>query len=209
MIRNVKIVAAAMLLPAVAGCSTMGAGTIDRGVYQLVGVRTVSVGNGSVLVAPPRPWNKQRRLFFDSLRWVEDWTLNGPLLDSMMFVTALPDRRRLVQQRGTEERQVPRFRSDMLAPEIASMLESAYRVRGGAVEFETLGLQPRQFLGHPGFQFDFEHLDTDEVRRRGRAVGAVINGRLYLVMLDAARSHYFQNALADFEAVVTNARLRR
>lgn len=209
MIRKIKLLAAALVLPATAGCSTMGAGDIDRGIYRLVGVRSVSVGNGSVLVAPPRPWNEQRRLFFDGLRWVEDWTLNGPLLDSMMFVTGLPDRQYLVRQRRSEERQVPRFRSDMLAPEIASMLESAYRVRGGAVEFETLGLQPRQFLGYPGFQFDFEHLDTDEVRRRGRAVGAVINGRLYLIMFDAARAHYFQNALPDFEAVVVNARLRR
>lgn len=209
MTRKIKLIAAALVLPATAGCSTLGAGTIDRGIYRLVGVRTTSVGNGSVVVAPPRPWNEQRRVFFDSLRWVEDWTLNGPLLDSIMFVTALPDREYLVRQRRSEERQVPRFRSDMLAPEIASMLESAFRVRGAAIEFETLGLQPRQFLGYPGFQFDFEHLDTDEVRRRGRAVGAVINGRLYLIMLDAARAHYFQNALPDFEAIVSNARLRR
>ena len=40
-----------------------------------------------------------------------------------------------------------------------------------------------------------EHLDGDEVRRRGRAVGAVIDGRLYLILFDAARSHYY-NALA-------------
>jgi hypothetical protein len=209
MIRKIKLVAAALLLPATAGCSSMGVGDIDRGIYRLVGVRSASVGNGSVVVVPPRPWNEQRRGFFDSLRWVEDWTLNGPLLDSMMFVTGLPDRQYLVRQRRSEERQVPRFRSDMLAPEIASMLESAFRVRGGAIEFQTLGLQPRQFLGYPGFQFDFEHLDTDEVRRRGRVVGAVINGRLYLIMFDAARAHYYQNALPDFEAVVTNARLRR
>ena len=206
---NIKLIAAALLLPATAGCSSMGAGDIDRGIYRLVRVGSTSVGNGSVVVTPPRPWNEQRRMFFDSLRWVEDWTLNGPLLDSIMFVTALPDREYLVRQRRSEERQVPRFRSDMLAPEIASMLESAFRVRGGAIEFQTLGLQPRQFLGHPGFQFDFEHLDTDEVWRRGRAVGAVINGRLYLIMFDAARTHYFENALPDFEAIATSARLRR
>lgn len=206
--RKFKLIAAALVLP-LAACSTMGAGDIDRGVYQLVRVKTVNVGNGSVAVTPPRPWNKQRRLFFDSHRWVEDWTLNGPLLDSMMFVTALPSGEYLVRQRRSEERQVPKFRSDMTAPEIASMLETAYRVRGGAVDFRTLGLQPRQFLGYPGFQFDYEHLDTDEVWRRGRTVGAVINGRLYLVLYDAARSHYYANALPDFEAIVTNARLRR
>ena len=80
-------------------------------------------------------------------------------------------------------------------------------VRGGAVDFRTLSLQPRQFLGHPGFQFDYEHLDGDELWRKGRAVGAVINGRLYLIMLDAARSHYFPDALRDMEAMVASARL--
>ena len=206
--RKFKLIAAALMLP-LAACSTMGAGDIDRGVYQLVRVKQVNVGNGSVSVTPPRPWNKQRRLFFDSLRWVEDWTLNGPLLDSMMFVTALPSGEYLVRQRRSEERQVPKFREDMTAPEIASMLETAYRVRGGAVDFRTLNLQPRQFLGYPGFQFDYEHLDTDEVWRRGRTAGAVINGRLYLIMFDAARSHYYANGLPDFEAIVANARLRR
>lgn len=205
--RKFKLVAAAAALP-LAACSTMG-GTIDRGVYQLVRVGNVNVGNGSVSVTPPRPWNKQRRIFFDSMRWVEDWTLNGPLLDSMMFVTALPSGEYLVRQRRSEERQVPKFRSDMTAPEIASMLETAFRVRGGAVDFRTLSLEPRQFLGQPGFQFDYEHLDTDEVWRRGRTVGAVIDGRLYLILFDAARSHYYDNALPDFEAIASTARLRR
>ncbi len=96
----------------------------------------------------------------------------------------------------------------MTAPEIQALLESAYRVRGGGVEFRTLALTPRQFMGYPGFQLDYEHLDTDELWRKGRAVGAVIAGRLYLVMLDAARSHYFPDELPDFEAIVNSARLR-
>jgi hypothetical protein len=207
--RKFKLIAAALALP-LAGCSSLGAGDIDRGVYSLVRVRSVQVGNRSMAVTPPRPWNRQRRLFFDFdvVRWVEDWTLNGPLLDSMMFITGLPDRKYLIRQRRSEERQVPMFRSNMTAPEVAAMLESAFRVRGGAIDFRTLGLQPRQFLGYPGFQFDFEHLDTDEVWRKGRAVGAVIDGRLYLILYDAARSHYYGNALPDFETIVTNARLR-
>ncbi len=206
--RKFKLALTALVLPA-AACTSTGVGEIDRGVYQLVRVRPQSVGSGAMVVTPPRPWNEQRRLlFFDSVRWVEDWTLNGPYLDGITFVSGLPDRRTLVRQRYTEERQVPPFRSNMTAPEIAAMLETAYRVRGGAVDFRTLGLQPRTFLGYPGFQFDFEHLDQDEVWRKGRAVGAVINNRLYLILFDAARSHYYQNALPDFEALVTTARLR-
>jgi hypothetical protein len=39
-------------------------------------------------------------------------------------------------------------------------------------------------------------------------VGAVINGRLYMILLDAARLHYYETTLPDFEAVVASAHLR-
>jgi hypothetical protein len=205
--RKFKIVFVAAMLP-LAACSTIGEGT-DLGLYTLVRSKPTNVGNGSMTVIPPRPWNKQRRFFFfDSVRWVEDWTLNGPYLDGITFVSALPSGEYLIRQRKTDERQVPKFRSDMTAPEITAMLETAFRVRGGAVEFKTLGLQPRQFLGYPGFQFDFEHLDNDELWRKGRVVGAVVGGRLYLILYDATRSHYYGNALPDFEVMANNARIR-
>ena len=205
--RKVKLIFAAAMLP-LAACSTVGE-SADIGLYTLVRSKPTNVGNGSMTVIPPRPWNKQRKFFFfDSVRWVEDWTLNGPYLDGLTFVTALPSGRYLIRQRKSDERQVPKFRSDMTAPEVAAMLETAFRVRGGAIQFNTVGLTPRQFMGYPGFQFDFEHLDSDELWRKGRAVGAVVDGRLYLILFDATRSHYYGNALPDFEAMANNARIR-
>ena len=133
----------------------------------------------------------------------------GSALDGISFVTDLKDKKALVRQRRRDDRQVPEFRSNMTAPEIASMIESLFRVRGGSVDFATTNLSPRSFLGYPGFQQDFEHLDSDEVRRKGRAVGAVVGGRLYLILFDATRMHYYDAALPDFEAVVASARLNR
>jgi hypothetical protein len=211
MMRSPKLIVAALAL-ALAGCSSLGGAGEGFGsqYYSLVRVRSVQVGDGSMAVTPPRPWNRTRKLFlFDDVRWVEDWTLNGPLLDGMSFIAGLPSGKYLIRQRRTEDRQVPRFRSDMTAPEVTAMLESLYRVRGGSIDFRTTALQPRPFLGANGFQFDFEHLDSDELWRRGRAVGAVIDGRLYLILFDAARSHYYGNAIGDFEAMATSARRRR
>ena len=208
-LKKVLTVAAAGL--SLSACSTLGegGGGMSSQFYTVVPARPVSVGNGSMVVSPARAWNKQRRLIFDDVIWVENWTLNGPLLDDMMFITGLPDRKSLVRQRSTDDRQVPMFRSNMTPPEVVSMLESAYRVRAGTIDFRTLSMTPRPFMGYNGFQFDYEHLDSDELWRRGRAVGAVIGGRLYLVMLDAARTHYFPETVRDFEAVVASARLRR
>jgi hypothetical protein len=208
MMRTPKLILAALVLT-LSGCASTGGGGFGSDYYSLVRVRSVRVGDGSIAVTPPRPWNKTRRVFFfDDVRWVEDWTLNGPLLDSMSFVSGLPSGRYLIRQRRTEDRQVPKFRSDMTAPEITAMLESLFRVRGGSIDFRTLSLQPRRFLGVNGFQFDFEHLDTDELWRRGRAVGAVIDGELYLILFDAARTHYYGNAIGDFETIVASARKR-
>lgn len=205
-----KLLSKAALLIGLLGlpaCSSLGGG-IGYSEYSTVPVRRVSVGNGNMTVEPPRPWNRRHAMLFDDIPAVEDWTLNGPLLDGITFITGLRSGHFMVRQSHQSEQQVPKFRADMTPPEIAEMLESLYRVRGGAVDFHTLSIQPRTFLGTNGFQFDFEHLDDDELWRKGRAVGAVVNGELYLVMLDAARSHYYDSALPDFEAIASSARLR-
>lgn len=204
--KRITLVAAALGLSA---CSSLGGGDYGISDYSAVRVERVNVGDRSLSVAAPRPWNRHRPIFFEDIRQVEDWTLNGPLLDGMSFVTGLKNGKSLIRQRRTASQQVPIFRSNMTPPEIAAMIESLYRVRGGSVDYRTLSLQPRPFLGTNGFQLDYEHLDDDELWRRGRAVGTVIDGKLYLILLDAAKSHYWDATLPDFEAVVASAQLSR
>lgn len=202
--QTILLLAATVSLSACA--SSLGGGSFGYSGYSLVRVREVRVGNDSMAVTPPREWNKIAGSLFVDIHAVEDWTQNGPYLDGISFVTGLKDGKALVYQRRRDDRQVPKFRSDMTAPEIAAMIESLFRVRAGAVDFKTVALTPRQFMGTNGFQFDYEHLDGDEVRRKGRAVAAVINGRLYMILFDAARSHYYNALLPDFEALVNSAR---
>lgn len=192
---------------ALSACSSIGS---ESGIsdYTAVPVRRVAVGDDSMSVVPPRPWNRHRHVVFGDIREVDAWTLNGPFLDEIDFVSGLKNNRALIRQRWNANQQVPRFRSNMTPPEIAAMLESLFRVRGGAVDFRTLSLTPRPFLGTTGFQLDYEHLDGDELWRKGRVVGTVINGRLYMIMLDAAKNHYYGSVLPDYEAMVASARLR-
>jgi hypothetical protein len=207
---NKSLALAGALALSLSACSSTGGVGGLTSPYGLVRAgQTVNVGSGAMSVTAPREWNRQGGFSFTDVRWVEDWTLNGPYLDGVSFVTGLPDNKRLIWQEYKADRQVPRFRSDMTAPEVAGLLETLFRVEGGTVEFRTLGLVPRQFLGTNGFQFDFEHLDGDEVWRKGRAVGSVIDGKLYLILLDAARAHYYPQALPDFEAMVRSAVRRR
>jgi hypothetical protein len=133
---------------ALSACGTLGGADEAFGsrYYSLVRVHRVQVGDGTLSVTPPRPWNRSRPDLFEDIRDVEDWTLNGPYLDGITFVTSLKSGRYLIRQSRRASQQVPKFRSDMTPPEIAAMLESLYRVKGGAVDFRTLSLQPRPFL---------------------------------------------------------------
>ena len=71
------------------------------------------------------------------------------------------------------------------------MLESLYRVRGGAVDFRTLSLQPRPVPRRQRLPVGLRASRRRRAVAQGRAVGAVIDGKLYLILLDAARSHYY------------------
>jgi len=204
----IKLALLASAGAALAACSSLGGSEYGYSDYASVPVRRVSVGDGQMSVVAPRRYNRHRRILFEDVRDVEDWTLNGPILDGISFISGMNNNRQLIRQRRTADQQVPRFRSDMTPPEITAMLESLYRIKGGAVQLRTLSLQPRPFLGANGFQWDYEHLDQDELWRRGRAVGAVIDGKLYLILLDAARSHYYEAELPDFEAIVASAERR-
>ena len=206
--RNRVLLPLAMgLALSLSGCTSGGLGGF--GVYSLVRAGQVrKVGNGDLVVSTPHEWNRTVRNGFTDIRYVEDWTLNGPYLDGVTFISGLPDDKRLIRQERKADRQVPKFRANMTAPEVASLIETLYRVEGGTIDWRSLALTPRPFAGYPGFQYDFEHLDGDELWRKGRAVGAIVNGRLYLILLDAARSHYYASALPDFEAMVASAQLR-
>jgi len=190
-------------LALLAGC----AGGSGFGTYGLIRPGPETVARDSMVVTPSVAWNRVPRGLHDISR-EENWTLNGPLLDSLSFIGGLENNKRIVVQRRKADRKVPNFRADMSPPEIAAMIESFYRIRGGASTFAMTNLSPRQFVGHPGFQFDYDYLGGDEVQRRGRAVGAIIGGRFYLALFDAAKMHYFPSGLPEFERIVQSAQLR-
>ena len=172
--------------------------------YTLVPPATVAVARGSMHVHPGIAWNRVPKGRHDIV-WEENWTENGAGLDSIGFIGGLPDGEAIVKQRRKADRKVPAFRATMSPQDLVAMIETAYRIRAGAALFETRGVTPARFLGAPGLQFDFAYVGADEVKRRGRAVLAVVDGRFYCVSLDGAALHYFDAALPDFTAIVASA----
>ena len=101
---------------ATSACSSLGTGESGFSSYSAVNVHRVRVGNGNMTVVPPRPWNRHRAILFEDVPAVEDWTLNGPLLDGVTFITGLRSGHFMVRQRRTTDQQVPKFRADMTPP---------------------------------------------------------------------------------------------
>jgi hypothetical protein len=174
--------------------------------YTLVSPGTVRVAKGTMQVRPAMSWNRAPSGGYD-IAQEEDWTQNGPVLDAIIFIGALKDGQAIAKQRPKDDRKVPVFRATMTPPDLVSMVESYYRIKAGANVFETVGVRPGTLAGHPAVQFDFRYIGGDEVRRRGRSVLAVIDGKLYMISLEAAALHYFDAALPEFESLVASATL--
>ncbi|HYJ30001.1 MAG TPA: hypothetical protein VEW25_06635 [Allosphingosinicella sp.] len=203
------LIAAFAALITLGGCAGGGGygGGYGLNRFTLVQPRERTVAR-TMRVTPTIRWNRLPRSPTEISR-EENWTLHGITLDSLSFIGGLESGRPLVRwQRRQDIRQVPNFRADMSPPEIASMIESYYRIRAGSVSFNMTGLQPRTFLGQPGFQFDYEHLGGNELNRQGRVVGAVIGQRLYMILFDAPRSHFFGAIIPEVERIAASARLR-
>lgn len=174
--------------------------------YTLVSPAATTVGKGGLTVQPTLAWNRIPRGSHD-IKWEENWTRNGPMLDVISFIDGLPDGEAIARQRTKDDQKVPVFRASMTPQDLVSMIESFYRIKAGASIFETTAVEPRTFLGQPGLQFDYVYVGGDEVKRKGRSFAAIINGKLYLMALDGAASHYFDAALPEFERMAAGATL--
>lgn len=174
--------------------------------YTLVSPAPVGAARGTIKVQPATAWNKVPKGTYD-VKWEENWTRNGPLLDGISFIGGLPDGEAIAKQRKNDDKKVPVFRANMTPQDLVSMIESFYRIKAGASIFETTAVEPVTFLGQTGLRFDYTYVGGDEVKRKGRSLAAIINGKLYLMALDGTASHYFSAALPEFEAMAASATL--
>lgn len=194
---NLRLTAALALALALSACATG---------YTLVQPSQTAVTKAKFQVTPSRQWNRAPHGGFE-IAEEENWTANGPSLDNIGFIGGLADGKAIVKQRKKADQKVPVFRANMSPQDIVSMIESFYRIRADASVFETTNVAPVTFLGASGFQFDYDYVGGDEVKRRGRSVGAIVDGKFYLMTLDGTRLHYFDAALREFDSMTASARL--
>lgn len=189
---------------------------MKRGLVTLVALSLLSGcasgfklhGGGSELssrdlsVTPQADWNLA--VGVPTAKHTQMLTSYGLGIDEILVIGGVSDGEVLFN-RGNN---LPGFRSDMLPNEIVELLQASISLRSDTTLFEAGQLKPVEFAGEPGFDFTYSFTGKDEIRRKGRAVGANVDGKLNLVVLNAPAVHYFDELLPEFERLVNSSQIR-
>jgi hypothetical protein len=193
---NFRILLATLAAAALLGCVPT---------YTLVAAGPEPVAANAFTVQPTSAWNKVPANASQT-QYEEVWTRNGPLLETVAFLGALPEGQAVITQNKKEEKRVPLFRADMSPQDLAGMVEASYRVQGVTV-FNTESVDPVDFLGGKGLQVKYTYAPNDGISKKGSAVLRVIDKKLYVMKLEGVSSHYYDAAVPEFDLLVSTAAL--
>lgn len=162
--------------------------------------------SGTYRITPSESWNRANRVTGDR-RDTERWTRHGLMLESLTFIGAIRagETLRATPRRG-KSRLTP-FRPEMSGAELIELVVEQYR-EAGVEEFDVLDHAPVAVFGTDGIRLDFTYRNETRLARRGRAYLASRANRLHVIVFDAAKLHYFEAGLEDFESMMQGAVVR-
>jgi len=175
--------------------------------FALVNPERQTVGD-VISVQPGMKWNKLTSHNYQGK--VEVWTLDGTVLNTLVFFTGVPDGEPLFTRRvmGSDPGEKPPvFKSSMNPIEIQELLEATV-----ARFFQTTLAEGRNLKSVPiadgkGFRFETRMVGRDEVERAGVFVGTIRNRKLYGAWFQGAKLHYFDRYLPEFDGMLATVRL--
>jgi hypothetical protein len=165
---------------------------------------------GMMTVQPGLTWAKVDRatpdnVIFSNGGQVETWTIDGETLDSLVFFAGVADGAPLVELPSANGAPLSPFHSTMTANDVMDLFETMVtRVTGSAVA-RTRDLRPAKLGNADGFRFEIDYALKDDVDRTLSAVGAIRNGKLYLIAFQGSRLYHYQKYLPEFEKIVASA----
>jgi hypothetical protein len=176
----------------VAGCST----------YNLLEPRLVTIA-GIYTVDPQIAWSVATQR-----KW-ELWTVDGPALQSVQFVKGLSDGESLFEEPAflRRDEKLPGFRQSMSASEVMELVTDSFVYRGNQ-KVQGMNLRPQRFGGTEGFRFDMKYLTRAGLEKLATVAGAVIDGRLHLIIYSGAARHYYDRHRDDAERIMRSIRPR-
>jgi hypothetical protein len=167
--------------------------------------KAVSVAKSVLIVTPSRDFNA---MSIKQGKNVEIWSLDGERLNSITFFGGVSAGSPLYKERNKKREPLPKLRKDTLIAEIPELLEGTIRAYNQIANFNITGSEPSKFMGSDAISFTYNFVDKDELPRLGEAMGTIIDGKLYMVTVEAPRLHYFERVRNDFQAIVQSAKFK-
>lgn len=168
--------------------------------YVLVPPERVTVDNMYSL-QPTIAWNKATK------GKAEIWTIDGRILQELYFINGLDDGDKLFSSiKQSVNEKMPTFKEGMTALDIKDIFVSGAALLG-VTNVKAQNIRPFNFGRHTGFRFELEYTLSSGLEKRGFAVGAVLEEKLYLIAFTATRIHFFDAYKDEAERIVNSIRL--
>lgn len=165
------------------------------------GGQAKEVANSNLSAEPVGDWN---RLKYREGQNVEVWTLDGPLLNRVVFFGGVDTGKPLLKEEDKKRAPLPKFSDTMLLTDIPGLLESTYRTQGRVSQIEIETQEPTKVSGKQAVRFTYRFVrGEDDVLRRGEGVGAISNKKLYMVIYEAPALHFFAKDLEKYRQLVS------
>lgn len=137
-------------------------------------------------------------------KW-EVWTVDGPGLEAIQFLTGLDDGEPLFRAADAQKRMT--FRKTMSPSELAELLVDGL-TSTGAQNIRVTNLRPQKFGTADGFRCELAFMTKNGLEKQGMAAGATIKDRLYLVLYTGAKLHYYEAHRNDAEKIIQSIRMK-
>lgn len=151
-----------------------------------------------ITLYPKGLWNAAPAIF--TFKNIPTWTVDGPILNSIMFIAKIEDGQTLVKVQKDEN--YPSFDASMLPNEIMSLTQSTIAKMYGTTIDDDGELAPVELIDGIAFQFSFTFADQDGLTRKVLATAAVRDNKLYLMIYQAAKDYYFDKDAGNVEKMM-------
>lgn len=160
----------------------------------------VKVAKGTMTVKPTAEWNRSS---LRPSRRSEAWTRDGVNLNELTFFGAIADGESILRQGNVSTEKLPKFKSDMLPTDISEMFEATNRMVLQSPVFKMGKVEPAKLGTHDGVRFSYSYsAQAEDIERRGEAVSAIVDGKLYIVNFVAPSLHYFDASIDEVRKMV-------
>lgn len=158
---------------------------------------------------------------------LEMWTVDGPALEAIYFVTGIEEGASLVKS-SDSKKTLPVFRKHMSATEVLELVVDTIKAaddsasleavnlglavvradRMGARLVQASNLRPVDFGHLSGFRFDLSFIYPEGLEGSGIVVGTIHEDKLHLIVYVGARSHYYPEYKDMVERLIASIHIR-